>query len=288
MSGQMPSRKCQRLAVAAVLAVVAAPVRAEGPRLYLPDICIEVGEISFVVPLHLAGEDGRPASLRTTFLFDPAVLEPLEAGEDPAVTPGLGLLGHDVEFSYETQAESGEISIVLNSAGRRPVLPLPAGILAEIRLRLKPRAAGRDTLRLDLDPGRTRSLDSDGREIFTAADVPAYVWIGQTKLRVTVGLPAEDGSATVEASGMPAERSAWLLRGRSSGLFRSGEYVTFREMEPMGAAVAGRPLLDVEHPAEGESFYYLVALPDGTGRPVLGFGSGCRSRFVHTEVTRKD
>ena len=289
MLNPRPGRMTGLAIACGAAALLAGPsALAEGPRLYLPDACVEEVGATLVLPLYLEGGEGRPTALRTTILFDPALLEPLETETEPAVRPGPALAGRNTQFSHEVDPDSGEISIVVNSAGNVPVPPLPEGPLAELRFRLRPAAASQGALRLDLDPGRTRSLDSDDREIFTATDRPAYIWIGQTGGKIAVGTSSKDGATQVAAQDMPQERQAWVVRGRSTRLSRRGGSVTFQETLPLGSAVEGRPVLDDDEPEDGEAFFYIVAQTDGSGRPLMSYGSGCRSRLQNTEVSRKD
>lgn len=264
-------------------------VAADGEvRLYVPDVCVEGGTSRFVALLNLAGGPDRPASLRTTLMFDPSLLTLDETEKEPAVQPGHGLLGHNAYFSHEEDPEAGEISIVLNSAGMRPVLPLPAGELAEMHFRLKETPAPLPTVRLDLDPGRTVSFASDGRATFVAAGLPAFVWFGQTEARVRVDAAGPGEATRIETTAMPPSRPGWILRGRSTELVRRHRHVAFKELTPLGRADSGQAVLDEATPDPGESFYYLIAQSDGTQQPVLGFDSGCHSRRVRTEITRKE
>ena len=274
------------VAFAAILPGVSA--HAGGPRMYLRDACIETGVTTFVMPLVLAGSDERPTSIRATLLYDPASLTLLDAPGEPAVRPGAGLRGTNTQFSYESTVEIGEVSIVLNSAGRLPVAPLPVGALAEIRFTLRPQTVPQYTLRVEFDAGRTRSVDGAGREMFTLTEIPAIVWVGQAPLHVQVGALGENGSTAVQVSGLPPERAAVLMRGQSSQLLRRPKSVTFGDLVPMGAVISGRPLEDATLPPAGEAFYYVAAQPDGTGGSALGFGSGCRARQVHVDVSRRD
>jgi hypothetical protein len=50
----------------------------------------------------------------------------------------------------------------------------------------------------------------------------------------------------------------------------------------------GRPGPARATPAAEEIFYYLAAQPDSGGRPMLGFGSGCRERMLSIRPDGKD
>ena len=72
------------LGVLVLFAASGVVLAAGGARLILPDVCVESGDRTAVIPLVLTGADElRPSSLRTTVLFDPQIVA-VEEVEDPS------------------------------------------------------------------------------------------------------------------------------------------------------------------------------------------------------------
>ncbi len=288
------SSALSRLALLALQAALAlllagapsAPAAAADPQVMLGDSCVKADGGPFDVPLILAGEDFRPSTLRVSILFDPLAVAPAPHRGRPVVTPGLPLEGTAVRLSFEADAEAGRVDVVLDSEGRRPLPPLPAGTLAHIHLRLQPQAQRDGVLRLDLDPGLVRSLDGRGAESFTAVAGPAYVWVGRTGPWLAVSGGSE--RTLIEAQGDLLRERAWIVRGRMTQLRRGGGWVTLGPLEPLPADPSGRRASDSGAPEPGEVFFYLAAQPDSAGRPMLGFGSSCRERMLALPTGGKD
>jgi hypothetical protein len=245
-------------------------------RLVLGDGCAVPGQNEIQLPVLLLGEGFRPSSLRTTLLFDPALLEPVLDVDEGTAEPGRALSGTVHDFSAAGDASSGRVDLVFHRQGTLPVAGLPAGTLATVRLRLKPLAAEVPVLRIDLDPGQTRSLDGNGRPMFTATGGPAYVWLGQSGLWLVVG--SEAGVTRIDAVGDLLRERAVILRGRLSEARGAGRRVSFGPLEPLQSAWEGRLAFDPLLPEAGETFFYIAAQMDAAGRPALGFASDCRMR----------
>ncbi|MFQ5669211.1 MAG: hypothetical protein ACE5HD_01675 [Acidobacteriota bacterium] len=263
-------------ALAACLA--AAPLaRAGGPVLALTDGCLSPENGVARLSLRLHGRGDRPSSLRTTVLFDPAALEPAPDPDGQVAVPGGALSGWPVVFSAAADAAAGRIDLILNTEGRRPVPPLPEGELARLFLRLVPGAGeGGGSLRVDLDPGQTRSLDGRGRTTFTTVLGPSHVWIGQAGPRL--GVSRSGDTVWIGARREDGRAGATIVRGR----LRGPAHLPIRgdALEPLATVHAGGhdQAEDQERPAKGEIFFYLATQPDSLGQPLFGFRSDCRDR----------
>jgi hypothetical protein len=275
-------RRCRLAAAGALLLAVllaAGTVAGASPeevRLVLGDGCAVPGQDEIQLPVLLLGEGFRPSSLRTTLLFDPALLEPVLDIDAETAEPGPALSGSVVDFGATGDPLSGRVDLVLHRQGTLPVAGLPAGTVATVRLRVKPLAAGAPALRIDLDPGQTRSLDGNGRPMFTATGGPAYVWLGQSGLWLVVG--SEAGVTRIEAGGDLLREQTVILRGRLTEARGSGRRVSFGPLERLDSAWEGRRAVDPLLPGPGEAFFYIAAQVDAAGRPALGFASDCRAR----------
>ena len=135
--------------------------------------------------------------------------------------------------------------------------------------------------------GQTSKKERSCDDLFSAlrALYPYYSLSRGWRTRALI-LPATDEASRVRTSGIVRERSARVVRGRSSQLQRRGNAVTFSELELLGDAVDGGAVEDEGQPEEGESFYYLAAQSDASGEPLLGFASRCRGRGI--DISKKD
>ena len=254
------------LGVLAIFAFAGVVEAAGGARLILPDVCVESGDRTAVIPLVLTGADElRPSSLRTTVLFDPQIVA-VEGVEDPS---HLGM-------NWTLDQATGRVDLVWHTQGRQPVPPLPAGVLARIKLRLLDPAAREP--RLEVDAGQTRSLDGNGRIANVGVTGPATLVQGSGGLWVEMSV--DRGRTIIASSGSSLRGRPWILRGRMGDLIRADHKVLLGSLEALEAGRDGRLSVDTEIPARGGVFYYLAVRDDGAGHPVLGFDSQCRPRLV--------
>ena len=254
------------IAAFTLLVLLGKVLAGDGSRLTLPDVCIQPGEWTVALPVVLSGADElRPSSLRTTVLFDPqAVL--VENIQDATRR----------EMSWTLDEEAGTLDLVWHTEGRQPVPPLPAGTLAQIKLRVVD--ANTREPRLDVDAGQTRSLDGNGRAASVEVAGPAALVQGSGGLWLEV---SQERERTIIASSGPSLRGTpWILRGRMGELVRSDQQVLLGGLEAMESGRDGRLSADSALPARGDVFYYLAVRDDGAGQPVLGFDSECRPRTV--------
>ena len=253
----------QALLVLAPLETVAAT---HAPRLDVPDVCVEAGADSVRIPLVLSGADElRPSTLRTTLFYDVRQVEPI------GITTNI-----PVHMSSSVDAASGSIDLAWHMEGRLPVRPLPAGVLASLHLRLLHATA--EEPQVSLDAGQTRSLDGNGRPFHVTTSGPATLVHGSGAM--WVDLLAEGETAFVASAGTSPRGQPWILRGNMSDLARSPSRVLLGSLEALETTEDGRLAADPAVPESGDAFYYLAARDDGTGSPVLGFGSDCRPRMV--------
>ncbi len=252
------------LLLAGALWPVAGRAGDPGARLMVPDVCVE--DSTAVVPLVLSGAATlRPASLRTTLLYNPRQVEPVE------IRSSVGR-----HLSSHIDEQRGEVTLTWHTEGRLPVQPLPAGVLALVTMRQLEGAAGE--AQVSLDPGQTRSLDGNGRSSWVATSGPASLVQGSGGLWVEV--MDEGRTAWVTSAGLSPRGRPWILRGSMESLARAGRRVLLGTLEPLETSSDGRLAADEKTPDRGEIFFYLAARDDGAGQPVLGFGSDCRPRMV--------
>ena len=178
-----------RVAAGLVLAVAAAwvavPARGQA-RVVLGDGCLLEGQRRAELPLVLTGTDYLPSTLRTTIYFDPALMEPLFDDQHEGAIPGAGVRISGAYFSSSTDMEDGRMDLHIRMQSGFPLAGLRQGVLARLRFRLLPAALDEDSLRLDMDPGRTEGEDGDGNSFFTEVGGPAFVWIAPPPLQVRV------------------------------------------------------------------------------------------------------
>ena len=243
-----------------------------GVLLSLGDGCLDPESARVDLPLLMTGDEDRPLALRTSVLFDPTLLvpaaEPVEVGD---ALRGWGTVRLSAESSVP-----GRLDVVVQREGAWPLPPLPEGML----LRLRFRALGE----VGAEGGTLVQIDRSETVATTAGNAPSLPEVAGP---VPVRRPEETAQLSVgqTTAGTRLEPRAGagqrlIVRGRLEDLRPMGDRVLIQEVDWLGLASPGRPLLDPESPGEHQAFFYLTVLPaaaEGTG---LGFASDCRPRML--------
>ena len=240
--------------------------------LSLGDGCLDPETARVDLSLLLSGDEDRPVALRTTLLFDPTLLAP----EAEPVTVGDALRSWGtVRLSAESSVP-GRLDLVVQREGAWPLTPLPEGMLLRLRFRALGEIATRGGTLVQMDRAETVATTAENAPSLPEVAGPVPIHRPTETTPLSVGPAA--GGTRIEPQGGGGQRL--VVRGRLEDLRPMGDRVLIPEVDRLGLAGPGRPLLDPESPAVHQAFFYLTMHPaaeEGTG---LGFASDCRPRML--------